>query len=811
MLHWLHRNYRALQFLLFALGCLLLVSAPTQGGVVYLKDGLAIHGKVKREMELMQDPASGTVIPVVKPTNCFLLDDGVRYVIFGLKQVDNVDQDLDIREGQIKFSWPMPVPPQVKLPTQGSVGVPTPINDKWERKVTVKTPQGPIEIKQKVTSITPHSVRIESFRYEWQVNYLTSELGSDVVLPLLRHHPDIVSQPPNFDNHFKIFRFCMQAGWLESANAELQRLRKEFPTEKARIDTAQDQYRQLRLEKSWEEATQAAKAGRHSRAEELVHQLPLDGLPANSQAQAADLRTRYDTMKQKLESARQLLKNCNSIQAKELTDASSAISRELNYDTLDRVEWFTTLARQAEQAERDGKPAKHSKEELLAALSTSWVFGPTATETLVKKGQAAWELRNRLLVYQRTHNAPDRKRLLDAMAHDDTFSISEIAHAIEYLPPAEGAELASPQPGPEAMSRQTKLPFSSHGPFQYRLQLPAEYHPGRLYPVLLVLPNAEQSTAQAMGPWEADAHRHGYILVSVDWGTVKTKYEYSDAEHAAALDCIRDLKRFLQVDPDRVFLTGFGEGANMAFDVGLSHPDLFAGVLPINGRPRWYASQWYWRNAQQLPFYVVCGEFSTDVRSWDANIYERWAEKGYPSLMVVYRGRILEFYPSEIAYAYDWMDRKTRASGFPDLGHNPTGGYQGEQYQTFRESDNRYYWITTERLDPKYTLDEFTTRPKSDRVSAAIQANIRDNNQIQVNTRGVKQLSVWLGRVKDPTTGARDMIDFAKPVKVTINNTPALGFQNAMLTPKLETMLEDFYLRCDRTRLFSVKLDFNVR
>jgi hypothetical protein len=75
----------------------------------------------------------------------------------------------------------------------------------------------------------------------------------------------------------------------------------------------------------------------------------------------------------------------------------------------------------------------------------------------------------------------------------------------------------------------------------------------------------------------------------------------------------------------------------------------------------------------------------------------------------------------------------------------------------------------------------------------------------------VKQFSVWLGRIKDPTTGARDMIDFAKPVKVTINNSPAAGYQNTVLQPKLETMLEDFYLRCDRTRLFSVKLDFSVR
>ena len=38
------------------------------------------------------------------------------------------------------------------------------------------------------------------------------------------------------------------------------------------------------------------------------------------------------------------------------------------------------------------------------------------------------------------------------------------------------------------------------------------------------------------------------------------------------------------VDPDRVILAGFSQGANVALEVGLRHSDRFAGLLPLAGR-----------------------------------------------------------------------------------------------------------------------------------------------------------------------------------------------------------------------------------
>ena len=52
------------------------------------------------------------------------------------------------------------------------------------------------------------------------------------------------------------------------------------------------------------------------------------------------------------------------------------------------------------------------------------------------------------------------------------------------------------------------------------------------------------------------------------------------------------------------------------------------------------------------------------------------------------------------------------------------------------------------------------------------------------------------------------MIDFEKPVTVTVNGK--IGWANRRVVPDLATVLEDFYIRGDRQRLFVAKLTFGL-
>ena len=110
--------------------------------------------------------------------------------------------------------------------------------------------------------------------------------------------------------------------------------------------------------------------------------------------------------------------------------------------------------------------------------------------------------------------------------------------------------------------------------------------------MLVVLHQSGETPEEMLKRWSNAAGENGYILVAPEWTEgLGGAYSYSDHEHAVVLDTLRDLRRRFAVDSDRVFLFGLGQGGEMAFDVGLSHPDLFAGVLPMSAGPRKFARQ----------------------------------------------------------------------------------------------------------------------------------------------------------------------------------------------------------------------------
>ena len=69
-------------------------------------------------------------------------------------------------------------------------------------------------------------------------------------------------------------------------------------------------------------------------------------------------------------------------------------------------------------------------------------------------------------------------------------------------------------------------------------------------------------------------------------------------------------------------------------------------------------------------------------------------------------------------------------------------------------------------------------------------------NQINVRTFGVNQVTVSLGP---------KMIDWELPVLFRVNGTQWI---KRVIQPNLATLLEDFYLRGDRQRLFFAQLEF---
>jgi hypothetical protein len=299
------------------------------------------------------------------------------------------------------------------------------------------------------------------------------------------------------------------------------------------------------------------------------------------------------------------------------------------------------------------------------------------------------------------------------------------------------------------------------------------------------------------------ADEHGYILVAPKWErSLGENYGFSEEEHDAVLEVLRDLRRRYQVDSDRVFLFGWGEAGRMAFDVGLAHPDLFAGVLPMAAGPSFYPRR-YWRNGQYLPFFVVNGTRAPSngqVREQ----FDNWVIRGYPALWIEYKGRGTEFFSGEVPVLFDWMRHQKRAFPLRQLGTDGNRTPFGNEFCTMRPEDNRFYWLSTTGINARNQC-----RPEkwSNLVEpAAMTARIDPStNEIYVKTSGLSQISIWLGR----NPKGQYMIDFDRPVTVRVGLRAM--WANRKVTPSLSVLLEDLYQRGDRKHLFVARIDLSLR
>ena len=98
----------------------------------------------------------------------------------------------------------------------------------------------------------------------------------------------------------------------------------------------------------------------------------------------------------------------------------------------------------------------------------------------------------------------------------------------------------------------------------------------------------------------------------------------------------------------------------MAFDFGLAHPDLFAGVAAISGEPYKYVPR-YSPHFERLPLYAVFGDLAP---ASNEVFFGTWLKpmisKNWDVTYVEYARRGREEFPEEAPSVFDWMDRRRR-------------------------------------------------------------------------------------------------------------------------------------------------------
>jgi pimeloyl-ACP methyl ester carboxylesterase len=367
--------------------------------------------------------------------------------------------------------------------------------------------------------------------------------------------------------------------------------------------------------------------------------------------------------------------------------------------------------------------------------------------------------------------------------------------------PQESAQdAAAPPQGIPGLFKLTCKGPAEQPQITYYVQLPPEYDPYRRYPVIVTLNGAATTPQQQIDWWAGgfneqsqmrtgQATRHGYIVVSPVWQKeYQRKYEFSLREHACVLNPLRDVFRRFAVDTDRVFLTGHSMGGDAAWDVGLAHPDLWAGVMPIVATSDKYI-RFYADNAALLPMYFVSGErdgnrLAENAVDWDSYL-KRSSATLWDIMVIQYLGRGHEHYHDEIQNLFTWMNLHKR-NFFP----------ASFEAKSMRQWDNFFWYVEAGQFPATSIVHpvEWTgaNPPRSKPASVEGKLLPKAVNGVNVDSTA-RKVTVWL---------SPEMVNFDERVTVNINNKDIRG----SFAPKVEDLLEDVRTRADRQHPFWLKV-----
>ena len=143
-------------------------------------------------------------------------------------------------------------------------------------------------------------------------------------------------------------------------------------------------------------------------------------------------------------------------------------------------------------------------------------------------------------------------------------------------------ESESPLPGNDApvgvMHRRRGAPLAD-----YSLYVPEGYTPERQWPLIVCLHGAYGRGDHHVWSWLRPAKSRGYMVLapkSVDgtWSILQP-----DLDTGSVTGMLEEVCAAYSVDRDRVYLTGLSDGGTFSYLLGLSRPDLFAGIAPVAG------------------------------------------------------------------------------------------------------------------------------------------------------------------------------------------------------------------------------------
>ena len=372
------------------------------------------------------------------------------------------------------------------------------------------------------------------------------------------------------------------------------------------------------------------------------------------------------------------------------------------------------------------------------------------------------------------------------------------------------ARLKAGRPYSNQKAGRIEMPTRDHGlSLDNMLEVPADYDPARAWPLRVSLHGGVGR--EAPGPNDPPARpltnriqSAGEIVLHPRAWAPSQWWNLSQVENITRL--VARVKHDYNVDESRTYITGISDGGTGVYFFAMRQATPWSACMPLNGHPLVIANpdtgadgQLYVGNLVNCPLHIVNGGKDPLYPAASVEpLVTMFKRAAVPYEFKVYpdAGHNVEWWPQERDGYEAWLAAHPRQP-------NP----ERVSWETERtDRYNRFRWLVIDRLGkrpsdvalkdintynpiPAMERELFDHEKPSGRVDAA-----RTGNAFDVKTRGVQAFTLLL---------SPDVIDFSKPVRVTVNGKVA---HDAVVKPDVATLMTWAARDQDRTMLYGAEL-----
>ncbi len=749
----------------------ILTGAPSNSlaGTVRLRDGTVYRGEVARDNTI------------------YTVFDGVKRIILRDNRIATTQSDNYINEFErIKVDQPLEVHAG-QMPVF-AIGVNAGPWDEQGRRMfsfhgqigKTGTPRT-YSMSQAINEIGADHVHIRGITGFWQGRLALDQVPRKTILSLLS-----TVDSKDLNMRLSVIKLLIQAEWYADADAALVSIAKDFPDQEEKVATIRKSIKEWSAANELRAIRVRVKARQYRGALSRLKTFPTAGAAASDVAEVRDLIQKLD----KDFAADRALGDAIRKLDDGLPEAEASFWRVPMVEVLKGLSEAGDSVRDRLAAyEKAAADPNITPDVKLALAMSGWIVGADYAVPKQTTARNLWKARDLVRDYLRTTSESKHAEILDELRDIDlagvggsAVSIVDVYTRIVELsqPPRADAKTTD-----QGVSMSRVLDDDNPVPTEYAVLLPPEYHPLRTYPAIVAL-HEGKGAVSAIDWWRDQAQKRGYIIIAPEYNLPDRKgvYDYSPNEHGAVTLALRDALKRYSIDADRVFLGGQLTGGDMAWDLGLAHPDRFAGVATVSGGPLKYVFT-NRSHAKWLPMYIVVGDLNPFLEEVLFPMVKDMISR-YPDVTYVeYYQRGAEDLPEEAPRILDWMDKRKR-DPYP----------KSFDASAARSCDDRFFGVVIDEFQAGRTTAPEAAEPTGKNIHPAT-IRLRTSalsNLMNFTVSGINRMHVWL---------SPQIVDFNKKFEVRVNGAP---YFKGTARPDLEAFLEDLRIRGDRKQTYWLKV-----